>query len=94
MCVVPAPLCDLKYINSPRHLLGDEHRVETPRLSRARVNVQFTSSAVRCRENYRKQEALHVVTFKKARAGERLLADNSIKYSLNNLESEISSKTE
>lgn len=56
--------------------------METRRLGPRKTNVELRAVAVQSRGDYKKQQALHVVTFRNFRVREELFVDYGTMYSL------------
>lgn len=77
---IPAPFCVLSYINDPRYLPVDLHSMQTCRMRKREKNKGSRAADVKSRKDDRKQRALHVVTLRNIRVGEKLIVDYGMKY--------------
>lgn len=70
----------IQYISNPRCLLGDEDSKETRRIKPREANVESGAAALKCRNEYKKQQALQLFMLRKIRDGDELFVNYGIKY--------------
>lgn len=54
--------------------------METRRLRQREGNVEFRATALKSREDHKNEQALHVVTLRLVKVGEKLFVNYDIKY--------------
>lgn len=70
--MVPASFCAMRYIDNLRYLADDEDSLQPRTLKPRKAIIESRAAAVRPRKDCRKQQALHVVTLKSIRVGEKV----------------------
>lgn len=79
MCLDPAPICAMQYINHPRVQSGEWSRKGSRKLRSEGATGKFWTLALLSRRDYGEQKGLQVVTVKYIRVGEELFVDYRVK---------------
>lgn len=78
--VAPGPFWARRCTSDQRYLLRDENSMETWRLRPRQASVEFKAAFLKSRLDFRKQQALRVVTLRNTRVNKELFVQYSMKY--------------